>query len=72
MKTPRLDSNDLREGLVAIVTVIPEDLIEYEGQTKGKNNLDAKIGAETSNLWLYELWLIENKVPATKIIEKQC
>ncbi|AVN65056.1 DNA topoisomerase IV subunit B [Mesoplasma florum] len=71
-KDPRLDSNDLREGLVAIVTVkIPEDLIEYEGQTKGKlGTPDAKTAVEQVTYDFMNFWLIENKVPATKIIEK--
>jgi topoisomerase-4 subunit B len=32
-----IDGSDLREGLTAIISVkIPEDKLEYEGQTKGK------------------------------------
>ncbi|PPE05644.1 DNA topoisomerase IV subunit B [Mesoplasma corruscae] len=71
-KDARLDSNDLREGLVAIVTVkIPEDLIEYEGQTKAKlGTPDAKNAVEQVVYDFMNFWLIENKVAATKIIEK--
>jgi len=35
--TQTIDGNDVREGLTAVVSVkIPENLLEYEGQTKGK------------------------------------
>jgi topoisomerase-4 subunit B len=34
--TNRIDGSDIREGLTAIISVkIPEDKLEYEGQTKG-------------------------------------
>ncbi|WP_434343184.1 DNA topoisomerase IV subunit B [Mycoplasma sp. 06067-C1-B144P-99-0482-3] len=67
----KLDSNDLREGLVAIVTVkIPENLIEYEGQTKSKlGTSDAKTVVEQIVYEFMSYWLIENKVLANKIIE---
>ncbi|AGJ90695.1 DNA topoisomerase IV subunit B [Mycoplasma putrefaciens] len=67
----RLDPNDLREGLIAIVTVkVPENLIEYEGQTKSKlGTPDAKQAVETATYEFMNYWLIENKLPATKIIE---
>jgi DNA gyrase/topoisomerase IV subunit B len=33
----KIDGSDIREGLTAIISVkIPEDRLEYEGQTKGK------------------------------------
>ena len=36
-KDKNLDGTDIREGLTAIVSVrIPEDLLQFEGQTKGK------------------------------------
>ncbi|MEH7076860.1 DNA topoisomerase IV subunit B [Neobacillus drentensis] len=36
-KDKNLEGNDIREGLSAIVSVrIPEDLLQFEGQTKGK------------------------------------
>ncbi|WP_434329257.1 DNA topoisomerase IV subunit B [Mycoplasma capricolum subsp. capricolum] len=67
----KLDSNDLREGLVAIVTVkIPENLIEYEGQTKSKlGTSDAKTVVEQIVYEFMSYWLIENKVLANKVIE---
>ncbi|QVK06433.1 DNA topoisomerase IV subunit B [Mycoplasma mycoides] len=67
----KLDSNDLREGLVAIVTVkIPENLIEYEGQTKSKlGTSDAKTVVEQIVYEFMSYWLIENKILANKVIE---
>ncbi|KNG79354.1 DNA topoisomerase IV subunit B [Mycoplasma sp. HU2014] len=67
----KLDSNDLREGLVAVVTVkIPEELIEYEGQTKSKlGTPDAKPAVENAVYEFMSYWLIENKIAAQKIIE---
>ncbi|QQY78647.1 DNA topoisomerase IV subunit B [Mycoplasma mycoides subsp. capri] len=67
----KLDSNDLREGLVAIVTVkIPENLIEYEGQTKSKlGTSEAKTVVEQIVYEFMSYWLIENKVLANKVIE---
>jgi len=36
-KDKNLDGSDIREGLSAIVSVrVPEDLLQFEGQTKGK------------------------------------
>lgn len=36
-ETQKLDGMDIREGLTAVISVkIPEDKLEYEGQTKGK------------------------------------
>src|SRR5699024_2992879 len=36
-KDKNLDGNDIREGLTAIISVrVPEDLLQFEGQTKGR------------------------------------
>lgn len=71
-KDPRLDSNDLREGLTAIVTVkIPERLIQYEGQTKSKlGTSEARQAVESSTYNSLTFWLQENKIAATKIVDK--
>ncbi|ATZ18726.1 DNA topoisomerase IV subunit B [Williamsoniiplasma somnilux] len=71
-KDPRLDSNDLREGLIAVVTVkVPENLIQYEGQTKGKlGTVEARVATESITYNYFNFWLQENKAQATKIIEK--
>jgi topoisomerase IV subunit B len=36
-KDHNLDGSDIREGLTAVLSLsIPEDVLEFEGQTKGK------------------------------------
>ena len=36
-KDKNLDGNDIREGLTAVISVrIPEELLQFEGQTKSK------------------------------------
>ena len=71
-KDARLDSNDLKEGLTAIVSVkVPEELIQYEGQTKGKlGTSEARAATETIMNQNFTFWLKENKELATIIIEK--
>ncbi|MFU0252038.1 DNA topoisomerase IV subunit B [Spiroplasma sp. Moj] len=71
-KDKNLDSVDTREGLTAIVSVkIPENLIQYEGQTKGKlGTYEARLVVETIVAKQFGFWLTENKVNAYTIIEK--
>ncbi|ATG97429.1 DNA topoisomerase IV subunit B [Mesoplasma lactucae] len=71
-KDKRLDSNDLKEGLVAVVSVkVPEDLIQYEGQTKGKlGTIEARAAVESITNQHLSFWLRENKELAKQIIEK--
>lgn len=71
-KDKNLDGNDLREGLVAIVSLrIPEDLIQYEGQTKGKlGTPEARVVVETIVNESLAFWLHENADVAHKIINK--
>ena len=36
-KDKNLDGNDIREGLTAVISVrVPEELLQFEGQTKGR------------------------------------
>jgi topoisomerase-4 subunit B len=58
----KLDANDVKEGLIAIVSVkIPEDLIQYEGQTKGKlGTSEAKAACEEVTEQGFAFWLLEN------------
>jgi topoisomerase-4 subunit B len=68
----KLDSNDIKEGLIAIVSVkVPEDLIQYEGQTKGKlGTSEAKSACDEVTERGFSFWLLENKTQALLIIEK--
>ncbi len=47
-KDPNLEGIDLREGMVAIISVrIPEDVLQFEGQTKNKlGSIEAKTAVE--------------------------
>ena len=71
-KEKAFEGSDVREGLTAIVSLkIPEGILQFEGQTKGKlGTPQAKNAVEqivTQNLQTY---LEENKAIATDIINK--
>ena len=71
-KDKSLEGSDVREGLTAIISLkIPEGILQFEGQTKGKlGTPQAKNAVEqivTQNLQTY---LEENKSIATEIINK--
>ena len=71
-KDKNLEGNDVREGMTAILSVkIPEHLLQFEGQTKGKlgtpvarNAVDAVVGEK---LFYY---LEENKAVAESLVKK--
>ncbi|MGE4320382.1 MAG: DNA topoisomerase IV subunit B [Acholeplasmataceae bacterium] len=71
-KDPNLDGSDIREGLTAIISLrIPEEVLEFEGQTKGKLGTPEARNA-TDNV-LYEnmtTYLEENKKVAQEIIQR--
>lgn len=71
-KDKNLEGPDTREGLTAIISLqIPENLLQFEGQTKGKlgtpiaRNVVESVVAEK-----LQFYLEENKAIATSIIEK--
>lgn len=71
-KEKNFDGNDVREGLTTIVSLgIPEDLLQFEGQTKGKLGTPAAKNVVeniiSSNLTYF---LEENKELATTLINK--
>ena len=72
LKGKKLEGSDIREGLTAIVALkIPEEYLEFEGQTKGK--LGTQIAyTVVSNLIYNKLtyYLTENKETAILIIKK--
>ena len=67
-----LDGSDVREGLSAIVSLkIPESLLQFEGQTKGKlGTPQAKNVVESLVYEKLSYYLEENKETATTIMEK--
>ena len=68
----RLDGADIREGLTAIIAVkIPEDKLEYEGQTKGK--LGTPEATSVVNDFVYNNlvhYLAEHKDFAVDLVKK--
>ncbi len=71
-KDKNLEGTDTREGLTAIISLqIPEKLLQFEGQTKGKLGTPvarAVVDSITSEKLAF--FLEENKESATKILEK--
>jgi topoisomerase-4 subunit B len=71
-KDPNLDGNDLRCGLVGIVSVrVEEEVLEFEGQTKGR--LGTPIAKQAVNDVLYDkllAFLHENKPLAEGVVDK--
>ena len=71
-KDKPLEGSDVREGLTAIISLkIPEALLQFEGQTKGKLGTPAAKSV-TENIVTENLrvFLEENKAIATEIINK--
>lgn len=71
-KDKNLEGNDTREGLTAVISLqVPENLLQFEGQTKGKlgtpsaRNVVDNIVSEK-----LQFFLEENKEIATKILNK--
>ena len=72
VKGKKLEGSDIREGLTAIISLkIPEELLEFEGQTKGKLGTPAA-NPVVSNLIYnkFTYYLTENKENAIRIIKK--
>ncbi len=71
-KDKNFDGPDTREGLTAIINLqIPESLLQFEGQTKGKLGTPlARTVVEGIVTEQLQFFLEENKVSATKILEK--
>ncbi len=67
-----LDGGDVREGLSAIISVkIPEHLLQFEGQTKGKlGTPEARNAVEGVTYENLKFFLEENKEIALNILEK--
>ena len=66
------EGSDVREGLTAVVSLkIPENLLQFEGQTKGKlGTPSAKPAVEQVTTEGLKMFLEENRVVAEMIINK--
>ena len=66
------DGSDVREGLSAVINLkIPEELLQFEGQTKGKlGTPEARTATENIVYDNLQFFLEENKEIALSIIEK--
>ena len=71
-KDKAFEGSDVREGLTAIVSLkVPEALLQFEGQTKGKlGTPQARTVVEAIVSEKLQYFLEENKKVATDIIEK--
>ncbi|MBQ9011260.1 MAG: DNA topoisomerase IV subunit B, partial [Bacilli bacterium] len=71
-KDKNLEGTDTREGLTAIISLqIPEKLLQFEGQTKGKlGTPSARTVVDSIVSEKLTFFLEENKESATKILEK--
>lgn len=71
-KDKALEGSDVREGLTAVISLkIPEALLQFEGQTKGKlGSPAARVVVDTVVSEKLKVYLEENKVVATEIINK--
>ena len=71
-KDKNLEGSDTREGLTAIISLqIPEDLLQFEGQTKAKlGTPEARTIVESVVVEKLQYFLEENKAIATSILDK--
>ena len=71
-KDKSLEGSDVREGLTAVISLkIPENLLQFEGQTKGKlGTPQARVVVDTVVSEQLKVYLEENKAVATEIINK--
>ena len=71
-KEKGFDGSDVREGLTAVISLkIPEDKLQFEGQTKSKlGSPTARTAVESVTTEKLLFFLEENKKIATEIIEK--
>ncbi|HHW79660.1 MAG TPA: DNA topoisomerase IV subunit B [Acholeplasmataceae bacterium] len=71
-KDQNLDGTDIREGLTAVVSLrIPENILEFEGQTKGKlGTPDARTATDSVVYDFFSIYLEENRKIAETIINQ--
>jgi topoisomerase-4 subunit B len=71
-KDKNLEGSDVREGLTSIISVsIPEELLQFEGQTKGRlGTPEAKNAVDSVVSEKLAFWLEENKDQSEMLIRK--
>ena len=71
-KDKALEGGDVRDGLTAVISLtIPESLLQFEGQTKGKlGTPEARTAVDAIVTEQLKVFLEENKAIATDIINK--
>lgn len=71
-KDKAFEGSDVREGLTAVISLkIPEGILQFEGQTKGKlGTPQARVAVEAIVTEQIRTYLEENKVIATEIVNK--
>lgn len=71
-KDKNLDGADVREGLSAIISVrIPENILQFEGQTKGKlGTNEARTAVESVVMEQLSFYLQENTEISTMLVKK--
>ena len=72
LRGKKLEGNDIREGLTAIISLkMPEGLLEFEGQTKGKLGTPQAVSVVSNFIYnKFTYYLTENKEIAVNIIKK--
>ena len=72
LKGKKLEGSDIREGVTAIISLkIPESLLEFEGQTKGKLGTPQAVTVVSNIIYnKFTYYLTENKELAMNIIKK--
>ena len=72
LKGKKLEGGDIREGLTAIISLkIPEELLEFEGQTKGKLGTQVAYTVVSNLIYnKFTYYLTENKENALLIVKK--
>lgn len=71
-KDKPFEGSDVREGLTAVISLkIPESILQFEGQTKGKlGTPQARVAVENVVTEQIRVYLEENKSIATEIVNK--
>ncbi|MCR5228945.1 MAG: DNA topoisomerase IV subunit B [Solobacterium sp.] len=71
-KDKNLEGSDIREGLTSIISVsVPEEILQFEGQTKGKlGTPQAKTAVDAVIAEKLAFWLEENRDQSDMLIRK--